>query len=393
MINSRYVTEIGYLSFNHVGEELCGDHIEITSPDESTKILVLADGLGSGVKANILSTLTSKMLSSMIAGDISIQECIKCIANTLPVCKVRKVAYSTFSIIKIKDNRYVDIYNFDNPEPFVIHDGKVMDLIYETTIIDNKNIHHTKYEASPYDTFFLMSDGVKYAGVGETLNFGWDMPQIKDFLGLIYRQEASSKALATELANRCNELYNFRPGDDTTVAVVRIRERKQVNVLIGPPTNKEDDEMMLSLFFAKEGTHIVSGGTTGTIVARYLKKDVVLDSSGYLDKDVPPIAFIEGVDLVTEGIITITKVLEYANNYLDKNSEYLNWFYAQDGASLIAQQLFENATDINFFVGCAMNNAHQGEETGINFTTKMHLIDDLADKLKMMGKNVRISYF
>jgi hypothetical protein len=123
------------------------------------------------------------------------------------------------------------------------------------------------------------------------------------------------------------------------------------------------------------------------------KKDVVLDSSGYLDKDVPPIAFIEGVDLVTEGIITITKVLEYANDYLNKNQEYMNWFYAQDGASLIAQQLFENATDINFFVGCAMNNAHQGEETGINFTTKMHLIDDLADKLKTMGKNVRISYF
>ena len=130
MINNRYVTEIGYLSLNHVGEELCGDHIEVTSKDESTKILVLADGLGSGVKANILSTLTSKMLSSMIAGDISIKECIRCIANTLPVCKVRNVAYSTFTIIKIQDNKFVDIYNFDNPTPFMIRDGKVMDFSY-----------------------------------------------------------------------------------------------------------------------------------------------------------------------------------------------------------------------------------------------------------------------
>ena len=180
MTSSRYITEIGYLSFNHVGEELCGDHIEVTSKDESTKILVLADGLGSGVKANILSTLTSKMLSGMIAGDISIKECIRCIANTLPVCKVRKVAYSTFTIIKIKDNKYVDIYNFDNPTPFLIHDGKVMELSYSSTVIDNKTIYHAKYEASLYDTFILMSDGVKYAGVGETLNFGWDMPQIKE---------------------------------------------------------------------------------------------------------------------------------------------------------------------------------------------------------------------
>ena len=392
MINNRYVTEIGYLSFNHVGEELCGDHIEVTSKDESTKILVLADGLGSGVKANILSTLTSKMLSSMIAGDISIKECIRCIANTLPVCKVRNVAYSTFSIIKIQDNKYVDIYNFDNPTPFMIRDGKVMDLSYSSTVIEDKTIYHAKIEAELYDTFVLMSDGVKYAGVGETLNFGWDMPQIKDFMGIFYRKDYSSKALATQLANQCDDLYNHRPGDDTTVAVVRIREREQVNLLIGPPTNKEDDEKMLSLFFAKEGKHIVSGGTTGSIVSKYLNKPLVLQTE-YLDKDVPPIASIEGVDLVTEGVITINKVLELADNYLKQNDQFINWYYQIDGASLIAKYLFEAATDINFFVGCAINNAHQGEETGINFTTKMHLIDELAKKLKQMGKNVKVTYF
>ncbi len=386
------MTEIGYLSFNHFGEELCGDHVEVTSKDESTKILVLADGLGSGVKANILSTLTSKMLSSMIAGDISIKECIRCIANTLPVCKVRKVAYSTFTIIKIQDNKYVDIYNFDNPEPFMIRNGKVMDLSYSSMVIDGKTIYHAKIEASLYDTFILMSDGVKYAGVGETLNFGWDMPQIKEFMSIFYRNDYSSKALATLLASQCNELYNGRPGDDTTVAVVRIRERQQVNLLIGPPTNKEDDEEILSLFFAKEGIHIVSGGTTGNLVSRYLNQPLVLQTE-YLDKEVPPTASIEGVDLVTEGIITINKVLEYADNYLKQNDLFVTWFYKIDGASQIAKCLFEQATDINFFVGCAINNAHQGEDTGINFTTKMHLIDKLAKKLKLMGKNVKVTYF
>ena len=392
MINNRYITEVGYLSFNHVGEELCGDHVEVTSKDETTKILVLADGLGSGVKANILSTLTSKMLSSMIAGDISLKECIRCIANTLPVCKVRKVAYSTFTIIKIQDNKYVDIYNFDNPTPFMIRDGKVMDLSYSSTVIDGKTIYHAKIEAQLYDTFILMSDGVKYAGVGETLNFGWDMPQIKQFMGVYYRQSDSAKALATELAKQCNELYNGRPGDDTTVAVVRIREREQVNLLIGPPTNKDDDEQMLSLFFAKEGFHIVSGGTTGGLVAKYLNKPLILQTE-YLDKDIPPTASIEGVDLVTEGVITINRVLEYANNCLGQNDLFEKWYYQVDGASQIAKYLFEIATDINFFVGCAINNAHQGEDTSINFSTKMHLIDELAKKLKEMCKNVKVTYF
>ena len=392
MTNSRLLTEVGYLSFNHVGEQLCGDHVEIVSPNESVRILVLADGLGSGVKANILSTLTSKMLSTMIGGDIPIKECIRCVAKTLPVCKERHVAYSTFSIIKIRENRYVDIYNFDNPTPFLIHNGKVMDLDYSSTVIDNKTIYHAKYEASLYDTFILMSDGVKYAGVGETLNFGWDIPQIKDFMGSIYQKEYSSKALATELASQCNRLYNYRPGDDTTAAVVRIRERKQANLMFGPATNKEDDNEMVSLFFAKEGVHIVSGGTTGTIVSKYLGKRLVLDTD-YLDKEIPPTASLEGVDLVTEGIITIRKVLQYANNYLADNSDYFEWSYKQDGASKIAQYLFEQATDINFFVGCAINNAHQGEDTGIDFQTKMHLIDQLADKLKQMGKKIRVSYF
>ena len=392
MTNNRLMTEIGYLSYNHVGEELCGDHVEVTSKDESTKILVLADGLGSGVKANILSTLTSKMLSSMIAGDISIKECIRCIANTLPVCKERHVAYSTFSIIKIQDNRYVDIYNFDNPTPFMIRDGKVMELSYSSTVIDGKTIYHAKIEAGLHDTFILMSDGVKYAGVGETLNFGWDMPEIEGFMNIYYRDDYSSKALATLLGNQCNELYNGRPGDDTTVAVVRIRERQQANLLIGPPTNKEDDEQVLSLFFAKDGYHIVSGGTTGSLVSKYLNKPLVMQTE-YLNKEIPPIASLEGVDLVTEGVITINRVLRYADDYLGQNGEFNNWYYQIDGASQIARYLFEIATDVNFFVGCAINNAHQGEDTGINFDTKMHLIDELAKKLRLMGKNVKVTYF
>ena len=392
MTNNRLMTEIGYLSFNHVGEELCGDHVEVTSKDESTKILVLADGLGSGVKANILSTLTSKMLSSMIAGDITIKECIRCIANTLPVCKERHVAYSTFSIIKVQDNKYVDIYNFDNPTPFMIRDGKVMELSYSSTVIDGKTIYHAKIEAGLHDTFILMSDGVKYAGVGETLNFGWDMPEIEGFMNIYYRDDYSSKALATLLGNQCNELYNGRPGDDTTVAVVRIRERQQANLMIGPPSSREDDEQMLSLFFAKEGYHIVSGGTTGGLVSKYLNKPLVMQTE-YLDKEIPPIASLEGVDLVTEGVITINRVLRYAENYLGQNDEFTNWYYQIDGASQIARFLFEIATDVNFFVGCAINNAHQGEDTGINFDTKMHLIDELAKKLRLMGKNVKVTYF
>lgn len=390
MINNSFLTEIGYVSLNHVGEELCGDHVEVITPDNHTKIVVLADGLGSGVKANILSTLTAEMLSTMMANNLTIEDCVKAIAETLPICKVRKVAYSTFTILKIIDNEKIDIYNFDNPTPFMIRDGNIRNIYFDELLIEGKKIYHASLPLNLYDTIFIMSDGVKYAGIGETLNFGWDLPEIQSFMEALYHTSYSSKSLATILIDHCNELYNHRPGDDTTAVVVRIRERQTVNMMIGPATNKDDDEKMLSLFFSKIGKHIVSGGTTSNIVSRYLKKDLEL-ALDYEDKEIPPTSKIEGVDLVSEGVITLNRVLEYAKNCLKTNEDYFQWSFRQDGASLIAKMLLEEATDINFFVGGAINQAHQDEQ--INFKLKMQLIDELAKVLQELGKNVKISYF
>ncbi len=392
MITNRYVVEIASLSRNHVGEELCGDNVQILSPDEKTSILVLADGLGSGVKANILSTLTSEMLATMMSNNVPIEECVQTIAMTLPVCKVRGVAYSTFSIVKVSDFKNVEIYNYDNPTPIILRDGKIFPIWWETSLIEGKKIEKAKFEFRPYDTIVLMSDGVMHAGIGETLNFGWGMDEVKSFVSTLYDKSYSSKALATMLVDHCDELYARKPGDDTTAAVLRLRERKQVSLLIGPASNREDDNMMLSLFFAKDGVHIVSGGTTSSIVSRYLNKplDYALD---YLDKDIPPIAKIEGVDLVTEGVVTINRVLEYAKDVLDKNEKYFYWSFHEDGASRIARYLFEDATDIDFYVGCAINPAHQSEDMHINIKIKMRLIEELAKCLEKMGKKIKVSYF
>ena len=162
--------------------------------------------------------------------------------------------------------------------------------------------------------------------------------------------------------------------------------------MIGPPTDPADDEKMMGLFFSKEGKHIVCGGTTSTVAARFLHK-TVQPNLGYLDPEIPPTATIEGVDLVTEGVITINRVLSYAKSYLEDNQEYSKWSYKQDGASQIARLLFEEATDINFYVGRAVNPAHQNPDLPINFSIKMRLVDELSDSLKQMGKRIKVSYF
>ncbi len=384
--------DIGYKSINHYGEQLCGDHVDIVEQNDESTVIVLADGLGSGVKASILSTLTSKIISTMMAEGISIEECVSTIAATLPICSVRGVAYSTFTIIHLINNTMAELIQYDNPELIMFRDNKNYDYPKTEMNIGGKTVYKSVISLSEGDTFVAMSDGCPHAGIGLTYNFGWKREDIISFLEPLTFGEFTSKTLATILIDECLRLYGGQPGDDATACVVKIRKRAPVNILFGPPRNRDDANRMMSLFFAKEGKHIVCGGTTSSIAAKYLGK-TVKPSLNFENSDVPPIAEIEGVDLVTEGVITINRVLEYAKDYLKDNESYSHWGFKRDGASLICRLLFEEATDINFYVGRAINPAHQNPDLPINFSIKMNLVEELSKCLKQMGKKIKVSYF
>lgn len=384
--------DIGYRSINKYGEQLCGDHIDIIEQDDNSTVIVLADGLGSGVKAGILSTLTSKIISTMMAAGMQLEDCVSTIAATLPVCSVRGVAYSTFTIIRIVNNEEAEIIEYDNPNVILLRDGAGVEIPKTTMEIDGKLIYRSKTVLKENDIFIAMSDGAIHAGVGMSLNFGWERKDITSFMEIFYNVGFTAKTLTTILLDECYRLYGEKAGDDTTVCTVRIRKREPMSLIIGPPASRDDVGKMMSLFFSKQGKHIVCGGSTTTIAAEHLRKKVN-PTLEFPDPDIPPIAKIEGVDLATEGVITINRVLEYAKDYLDKNEFYSKWSCDKDGASQIARLLFEEATDINFFVGRAINPAHQNPNLPINFSIKMRLIDELSECLKLMGKKIKVSYF
>ena len=384
--------DIGYKSINHVGEELCGDHVDIVEENENSTVIVLADGLGSGVKASILSTLTSKIISTMMAAGLPIEECVATIAATLPVCSVRGVAYSTFTIIHLLNNEIIEIIQYDNPQLVIIRDGVNYDYPKTELNIDGKKIFRSVIPLCENDIFLAMSDGCPHAGIGLSYNFGWKREDIISFLELLAPAGYTAKTLSTMLVDECNRLYEGKPGDDATACIVKIRKRVPMNILFGPPSNRDDCDRMMSLFFAKEGKHIICGGTTSSIAAKYLHKPLKA-SLNFEQSDVPPIAEIEGVDLVTEGVITVNKVLEYAKDYLGENAYYSDWSFKRDGASMISRLLFEDATDINFYVGRAINPAHQNPDLPINFSIKMNLVEELSRCLKQMGKRIKVSYF
>ncbi len=384
--------DIGYKSINHFGEELCGDHIDVVEENQNSSVIVLADGLGSGVKASILSTLTSKIISTMMAEGLPIEECVSTIAATLPVCSVRGVAYSTFTIIHIKNNETAEIIQYDNPHVIVIRDDVNFDYEKTEMIIGGKKIYKSCLVLQENDIFVAMSDGCPHAGIGMLYNFGWKREDIIEFVETLAPAGYTAKNLSTMLVDECNKLYGGKPGDDATACVVRIRKREPMNILFGPPANRDDADRMMSLFFSKEGKHIICGGTTSSIAAKYLGKELKATLS-FEQSDIPPIAEIDGVDLVTEGVITVNRVLEYAKDYLGENKHYEHWSFKRDGASLISRLLFEEATDINFYVGRAINPAHQNPDLPINFSIKMNLVTELSECLKKMGKRIKVSYF
>lgn len=384
--------DIGYKSINHYGEELCGDHVDIIEQSDDSTVIVLADGLGSGVKASILSTLTSKIISTMMAEGLPLEDCVATIAATLPVCSLRGVAYSTFTIIHLINNQMAEIIQYDNPKVVLIRDDVNYDYPTTEMTIEGKKILKSVIPLKENDIFLAMSDGCPHAGIGTAYNFGWRRDDIISFIETIAPAGYTAKTLSTMLVDECNRLYDNKPGDDATACIVKIRKRVPMNMLFGPPYNRDDSDRMMSLFFSKEGKHIICGGTTSSIAAKYLGKPLKATLS-FEQSDVPPIAEIEGVDLVTEGVITVNKVLEYAKDYLADNQMYEHWSIKRDGASLICRLLFEEATDINFYVGRAINPAHQNPDLPINFNIKMNLVSELSNCLKQMGKKIKVSYF
>ena len=380
--------ESGYTSLNKTNEELCGDKVEFTTQDDQMTI-VLADGLGSGVKANILATLTSKILCTMIANDISIEECIETIIQSLPICKVRGLAYSTFTVIHINDQGEGYLFEFDNPQAIYIHNQHCQDFDRDELNILGKTVFKTKLALAVNDYILMMSDGAIHAGVGSTLNFGWERKEIMAYINRVIENDMSARSIACLVAKACNDLYLSQPGDDTTVAAIKVREELKVNIMVGPPVDKSQDNFYIARFLSGDSKKVICGGTSSLIVARYLNKEVktVFD---FPDNGLPPIGYIDGINLTTEGVLTLRKLLNLSDKYLSTSDLSAKTFKDKDGASLLADMLFEKATHVTFFVGQSINAAHQA--LPIDITMKLKLVESISNNLRLMGKMVEVNY-
>jgi len=380
----RLYYEWGVKQFQKYGEELCGDHVDIARHADSVT-LALSDGLGSGVKANILSILTTRIVMHMMENKLPLSEVVETLSKTLPVCNIRKLAYSTFTIGQFFSDGYARVVEFDTPSFILLRQRRFVPVPYEQRQIEGKTIRESELQLKMGDLLVFVSDGVINAGIGGLYPLGWGMDLVVRFLEEHSHPDLSAQELADKLTQAVEELYCNKPGDDVSVVVIKVRRKLIATVLTGPPADMNADQAVINRFMQRTGFRVVCGGTTAKIVARCLGGKPLDVDLATMKPDVPPLARIEGVDLTTEGILTLTKTNDLLHSGADKETVK----FGTDGASALVR-LCLDVDHIHFIVGLGVNPAHQNPELPRQLGMKLAVVREIAEELRKRGKEVSI---
>ncbi|HHW18454.1 MAG TPA: SpoIIE family protein phosphatase [Firmicutes bacterium] len=367
-------------------EELPGDTVEIDRTGNST-VVVLADGLGSGVKANILSSITAKMTVGMLKYGCDLAEVIESLANTLPVCEVRHIAYSTFTVLQVLPDGTAYLAEYDNPPAIIGKEREILDIPRRTRTISGRVIREADFRLEEGSWVVLVSDGVIHAGIGGIWNLGWSHERVKNYIARVIPSFQDAQDMCDDICHVCNRLYAGEVGDDVSVATVLVRKPRYLTLLIGLPKDKSKDREMLEVFLSRPGKRAVAGGSTSQMVARELGKELRVNL-GSMKNGIPPTGYIEGIDLVTEGTLTIARTLQY----LRENRKKVSLLYQPDGASRLCAALLE-ADDILMLLGTAVNPAHQSPDLPEALQLKSRMVEELSAVLREKGKTVSVVKF
>jgi len=353
----RPFVEVAWEALRKHGEELCGDTVKMTITKDSL-IVVLSDGLGSGVKANILSTLTAQIAATMFEQGASTEETIDTLINTLPECQVRKLAYATFAMIKVTRGREAHLIEYDSPPLIFIRNGQIVNLPTTEREVHGRTIRETYFTLQDNDHMVLVSDGYEHAGVGGLYRLGWGWKNVAIAVRRWVQTGGDACELARALSRTCLKLYDGKPGDDSTAIVLRVRSTKFTTILTGPPADKAQDDFAVAQLMKARGTKVICGGTTAQMAARVLGQELEVEWAPPSKRlrgtprkpGTPPTARLAGVDLITEGILTLAK----ASSLLEE-AETVHDLPREDDAATRLARILLTSDHIHLIVGTAIN--------------------------------------
>lgn len=386
MKNAMFIdTDYGHLPKS--GQVVCGDvFMNEKIKNENRLVAVLSDGLGSGIKANILAKLTASMALNFTVNDQPLERSAMSIRQTLPICEVRRIAFATFTIVDTEFDGFTRIIEYGNPQFMVFRKGELLEL---KTLVNSENeLSVSEFNAEIEDRIILFSDGVSQSGIGrKDMPFGWDNCKMIEFIENILNQQPhiSAKELQKTIITRASLNDQLKPQDDISCGVLYFRTPRSLMLCSGPPYDEKKDRKMVEMLTGFKGHKIISGGTTAQIFARELNKEVEVDLMN-LNPELPPIAKMDGIDLVTEGILTLGKTAEI----LKRNE---NIQVSGKSPAMQLSEIILNHDKITFLVGTRINEAHQDPQMPVELEIRRNVINKIAYLLeKKYLKEIEIKY-
>jgi hypothetical protein len=362
---------------------VCGDvFLSKRIKEENRTIVVLADGLGSGIKANVLASLTANMIVNFVSLNQPLVQFTEIIMDTLPIDNFRKIGYSTFTIVDIDADGETRIIEYGNPPAIVIRNGEILNiekkqLQLSSVIKHHKDLTYLKFQAQKDDRIFYMTDGITQSGIGrKDMPFGWETKGVVTYLKKMICKNPKISArdicLKVKLQALSNDIQKAQ--DDISCGLIHITEPKRLLLCSGPPFNKENDQKLASKVNHFKGFIVVSGGTTAEILSRELNKEIEVDINS-ATSSLPPLSKIEGIDIVSEGILTlgrISGILEHS---------HFNDPIENTAAGSIIQALMDH-DEINIVVGTKVNNAHQDPSLPVELEIRRNVMKRIARLLE-----------
>lgn len=393
-MDERFFIEVDCQQKNCENERICGDvFLSGKIKEENRIILVLSDGMGHGVKASVLATLTATMALNFTREHREPEKTAEIIMKTLPECSERKMNYSTFTVIEVDYNGKTSILEYDNPECMVIRDKKIMQLERRFIVMEGecnagKKLRLTNFQAKKGDRLIFASDGVTQSGMGTPqFPFGWGNDNVARFAIDLIRRNAKISAhdLAERIISCAYRNDGFEAKDDSSCGIIFFREPREIMICTGPPYNKNRDNEMAKAVSAFTGKKIVMGATTGDILARELNLKIT-DGQEFVDPELPPVSYLEGIDLYTEGILTLGKVEKILLKHTNKT------ILGNGPADQVVKLILES-DEIQFLVGTCINPAHQDPASGIDVEIRRTVVRRVAQMLEQKFlKKIKLTF-
>lgn len=391
---NNFFIDVNCQQKHHDGERICGDvFLSQRVVGEDRTIVVLSDGMGHGVKANVLATLTATMALNFTKEHKDINTIAEIIMNTLPVCSVRQMSYATFTIVDIEHNGATRILEYDNPECFIMRGSERFEPGWQCVILQSatnagKELRFCTFTPQKEDRIVLWGDGITQSGMGTKEHpFGWGIEKAQNFVQTLVKNEEniSARKLSTKLVNTAYVNDGYHPKDDISAATIYFREPRTLLICTGPPFDKENDKKLAKKYNEFQGKKVICGATTGDIISRELSIEIE-DSFEFTDPDLPPISYMKGADLVTEGILTLSKATELLSKFNETSTT------GKGPADLLIKLILES-DEIYFLVGTGINVAHQDPNLPVELEIRRTVVKRMAQLLHdKFLKEVKLSF-